>query len=204
MMPTVEAAMPASEFEPIGGHPVLDLVNTVAWRNVPGKETDRLVDFAAVLRWTIAAGVLDTNHTARLATADADLAERATRELARLRDLLHPVLTAAAEHRAPDGADLAAVNRMLLDALHHAEPADQLPLRWTVTVEEPGDLVHLLAVEAGELLRSPELDRLGRCADSTCGWLFVDRTRSHTRRWCSSADCGNRERARRHYARTRG
>ncbi|MFD9792685.1 CGNR zinc finger domain-containing protein [Streptomyces sp. NPDC059070] len=30
----------------------------------------------------------------------------------------------------------------------------------------------------------------------------MDRTRGGTRRWCSSGDCGNRDRARRHYART--
>ena len=44
---------------------------------------------------------------------------------------------------------------------------------------------------------------VGRCANERCGWLFVDRTRSHNRRWCSSAGCGNVERARRHYERHR-
>ncbi|MFJ9034356.1 CGNR zinc finger domain-containing protein [Streptomyces sp. NPDC102274] len=31
----------------------------------------------------------------------------------------------------------------------------------------------------------------------------LDRSRSGTRRWCSSGDCGNRDRVRRHYSRTR-
>jgi predicted RNA-binding Zn ribbon-like protein len=46
-------------------------------------------------------------------------------------------------------------------------------------------------------------DRLRRCDDDGCGWLFLDTTRNHSRRWCSSGDCGNRDRARRHYARNR-
>ncbi|MGH3319645.1 MAG: CGNR zinc finger domain-containing protein [Streptosporangiaceae bacterium] len=54
-----------------------------------------------------------------------------------------------------------------------------------------------------ELLQSSDLAALRRCQNSACGWLFLDRSRSHTRRWCSSADCGNRERVRRHASRHR-
>ncbi|MFD3657498.1 CGNR zinc finger domain-containing protein [Streptomyces sp. NPDC058620] len=44
-----------------------------------------------------------------------------------------------------------------------------------------------------------------RCDGPGRGWFFLDRTRSSSRRWCSSGDCGNRDRARarRHYARTK-
>jgi predicted RNA-binding Zn ribbon-like protein len=34
-----------------------------------------------------------------------------------------------------------------------------------------------------------------------CTWLFVDESKNHSRRWCSMRDCGNREKARRHYQR---
>jgi predicted RNA-binding Zn ribbon-like protein len=39
------------------------------------------------------------------------------------------------------------------------------------------------------------------CGDPTCGWAYVDTSRGHRRRWCSSEDCGNRDRVRRHAAR---
>nr|WP_264085191.1 CGNR zinc finger domain-containing protein [Kibdelosporangium phytohabitans] len=45
---------------------------------------------------------------------------------------------------------------------------------------------------------------VGECSGPGCGWLFIDRTRNRSRQWCSSKDCGNRERARRHYRRSRG
>jgi len=32
-------------------------------------------------------------------------------------------------------------------------------------------------------------------------WLFIDRSRTHRRRWCSMQTCGNRHKARRHYQR---
>jgi predicted RNA-binding Zn ribbon-like protein len=38
---------------------------------------------------------------------------------------------------------------------------------------------------------------------SNCHWLFVDRSRNRTRVWCDMRVCGNRAKARRHYARRR-
>ena len=53
-----------------------------------------------------------------------------------------------------------------------------------------------------DLLTSEQIDRIARCRDDRgCGWLFLDRSRSKARQWCSMADCGNRAKARRHYRR---
>lgn len=38
---------------------------------------------------------------------------------------------------------------------------------------------------------------LRRCANPACRLLFEDSSRSHTRRWCDAAACGNRDRVRR-------
>ncbi len=43
---------------------------------------------------------------------------------------------------------------------------------------------------------------LRRYDDPLCSWVFLDTSRGYRRRWCSSADCGNRARVRRHAART--
>lgn len=193
--------MKEHEFELVGGHPVLDLTNTVSWRPVPAKTQDRLTDFPAAARWATAAGVLGPDAARRLATADPEEAAHAFTRLTALRERLYAVLATAAQRGTPDVAALAALRGDLSHAIRRAEPAAELPLRWTVDVRRPADLVDAVALRADELLRSAELERIGQCADGGCGWLFLDRTRSRTRRWCSSADCGNRERARRHYAR---
>ena len=49
---------------------------------------------------------------------------------------------------------------------------------------------------------SPARVRMCEAPDG-CGWLFYDETRNGTRRWCSMKDCGNRAKARRHYARNK-
>jgi len=56
--------------------------------------------------------------------------------------------------------------------------------------------------DAAALLSSPRHAAVHGCGDRECGWMFLDTSRGHTRRWCSMKDCGNRAKARRHYRRT--
>ena len=37
--------------------------------------------------------------------------------------------------------------------------------------------------------------RLKRCENPRCGWLYLDRSRNRSRRWCEMATCGNRAKA---------
>ena len=52
---------------------------------------------------------------------------------------------------------------------------------------------------AAELLASQGTDALKICSGIDCGWMYVDRSRNHLRRWCEMATCGtaakNRRRA---------
>jgi predicted RNA-binding Zn ribbon-like protein len=60
-----------------------------------------------------------------------------------------------------------------------------------------------VAYSAADLLATPDqLARVGQCQDDRgCGWLFLDLTKNHSRRWCAMDDCGNRAKAKRHYER---
>jgi len=48
------------------------------------------------------------------------------------------------------------------------------------------------------LALAEERDRLRRCGNPRCRWLFVDRSRMRNRIWCEAAVCGNRMRVGRH------
>ena len=52
---------------------------------------------------------------------------------------------------------------------------------------------------AGDLLASGKLDKIRRCANPECLYLFLDESRAGKRRWCTMSSCGNRAKARRHY-----
>ncbi|MGH7627153.1 MAG: CGNR zinc finger domain-containing protein, partial [Gemmatimonadaceae bacterium] len=59
-------------------------------------------------------------------------------------------------------------------------------------------------MDAVDLLRSDDVHRIRQCANDPCGWLFLDRSRNGSRRWCSSAECGNEMRVRHFRERQRG
>jgi predicted RNA-binding Zn ribbon-like protein len=209
----------------VGGHVALDLVNTVSWRLDPARTVDRVPDFAALLAWCRRAGVVDAGAAdaiGRAAAGDPPAAERSARAARRLRERVYEVLAELAAGGAsagwsaaggeppalaaggePLGAALRALRPALADAVRHAELTASVPTRWWIDPATPADVPRVLALATLELLGSAAARAVSRCEGAGCGWLFLDHSRNHSRRWCSAGDCGNRERARRHYARTR-
>ena len=59
-----------------------------------------------------------------------------------------------------------------------------------------------VVLDAWDVLTSPLIDRVRVCpGEGPCGWLFLDSSRAGNRRWCDMRTCGNRAKARTHYAR---
>lgn len=186
----------AADVAMIGGHPVLDFVNTVAWRHDDARRADRVNSADAWARWGVAAGALQPGAASGPATD-----ESARDTLVELREALWAVLDALVDDRPLPQPSWESVHRALVDARAKAVLPAKLPLRWQPAPPGLAALRGTLALQAEQLLASDDLRRVHRCAGPGCGWFFLDRTRAGTRRWCSSGDCGNRDRARRHYAR---
>ncbi len=167
------------EPELVGGHVVLDLLNTVSWRLDPSRWVDRIAEPSAREVWLRAVG---------LGPAESG-------ELEVLRETVYRVLQPLALGEESDG--VGELRDLLVAAVSRARIVQLNPLRW-----EGDDAVTELALAAWRLLEDEDLRRLRQCQDDDCGWLFLDRSKNGSRRWCSSADCGNRARAKRHYRRT--
>jgi predicted RNA-binding Zn ribbon-like protein len=54
-----------------------------------------------------------------------------------------------------------------------------------------------IAASFAEMLALNRPDRLKYCPNEGCKWIFYDRTKANTRRWCNDRTCGNRDRVRR-------
>lgn len=178
----------------MGGHVVVDFVNTVPWRLDPARTTDDLTTPAALAGWLRRTGLWHRNLG-----ADDQVLE----EVRRLRENCYAVLIASIEGSQPPPDRAGALREAMVTALSHARTPTLVPLRWEFEPAEAADLPALLALEIWRFLQFTDLTRLRRCADDGCGWLFLDASRNGSRRWCSSADCGNRARVRRHYRRSR-
>jgi predicted RNA-binding Zn ribbon-like protein len=174
--------------ELVGGHLALDLVNTVAWRLDERRRVDRLADPANLRRWLAASGFEPPDRVTR------DQREQLVRCREDAYSVLHPLAVGAE----PAARDLAVLRELIEDAVRKASLVSALPLTWRA-----GTVVDRMRLAVWRLFEDEDLSRLRQCDDDDCGWLFLDRTRNGSRRWCSSADCGNRARARRHYQRRR-
>jgi predicted RNA-binding Zn ribbon-like protein len=207
-------------FDLSGGASCLDFVNTVGGR---GREApvERLRGYADLVAWARQAGLVDARRAAALARRGAERPREAARALTaavELREALFRLFAAAAAGRRPPAADLAVLNRWLPRALGRlrlaltgptgraGRPGDAFVWRWA---DEPAARRELdaplwpVARSAADLLAGGELSNLRECAAAGCRWLFLDRSRNHSRRWCDMKACGNREKVRRHYRRQR-
>ncbi|OLF15808.1 CGNR zinc finger domain-containing protein [Actinophytocola xanthii] len=81
------------------------------------------------------------------------------------------------------------------------------PVLVTVTEGTPKvearDVVGAVLAAASRLAVLGSWDRVKICPADDCRWAFYDRSRNHSRTWCSMQVCGNREKARAWRERTR-
>lgn len=189
--------------EMIGGDLALDFANTAGWHAAerPVEHLDRYEDFLA---WARRSGVITSAEEKALERRG----ERSPRERARalggvraLREVIYRVFTAVAAGLAPRAKDLAALQDRAAAALASGAAtwgATGVRLDWSRGSRGGLDWpAHPVALAAHALLSSPALTRVRQCGNHPCGWLFLDATRNHSRRWCTSAECGNQVRVRR-------
>ena len=176
---------PGYRFDFCGGHLALDFTNTVGSRGSEAEE--HLETYGDVLAWVEARHVVSHAEAARLkrrASADPDAARRAWHRAIDLREALYAVLARAAGGGTVDAASLARLNRYVGDTFGAAQlTASGGRLTLGTPCDDGLDAMLVPIVRAAvDLLTSDAMARVGRCADDTCAWLFLDTTRSRTRR----------------------
>lgn len=197
-------------FELTGGHPALDLANTLDERPTPNPR-ELLSGWDDLMDWCEQSAVIDLAAVRRLRRSGALRPEEAAAVVRRvrfLRESLFRLFAAAAAGRPLPAEHLAILNDALTQALPrlYLAPANG-GFRWAwAHPEEALDcMVAPVVHAAAELLLDRE--RLGRVriceAADSCRWLFLDLSRNRSRRWCDMTVCGNREKSRRHQARAR-
>jgi predicted RNA-binding Zn ribbon-like protein len=170
----------------------LDLANSLEW-NGYGKLTDHLNDPSwaehIIKHWKLAPIVAGPVPVAKLTA---------------LRTLLRRMAAKLIAGEALDKRDMNALNsylnvpvRVKLFQHQNGVHSEIVPLRlgWPWILSR-------IAASFVEMLVLNRPDRLKYCPNEGCKWIFYDRTKANTRRWCNDRTCGNRDRVRR--ARQRG
>jgi predicted RNA-binding Zn ribbon-like protein len=193
-----------------GGRLCLAVVNTVLWRRSDAP-VDRIGSYPELVRLVGRAGWLGsadlTAELAAVAEAHPAAARRALARAIELREALFPLFSAVAAGQRPATAHLEMLNEALAEGLGRLTVLPLPGSRAFVAGWQDRTALDLprwqIAVSAGLLLTSADRDRVKQCPGERCGWVFVDASRNRSRRWCDSRECGNRERVRAHYERTR-
>jgi predicted RNA-binding Zn ribbon-like protein len=185
----------------------LDFANTVNW-HASRHPVDDLPTYEALVEWAERVGLLSEQRAEHLRREAGRWPEEAAAVLDRAqaaREAIYQLLSARAHGRSASPEAMATLNEAMSEALSHARlraAGDGFAWDWSGANPEALDQMLWPVVQSAvDLMTSPELERVGQCADDRgCGWLFVDTTKNRSRRWCDMRDCGNRAKARRHYA----
>jgi predicted RNA-binding Zn ribbon-like protein len=190
-------------FELIGGHPALDLVNTLDWRFRESGPEDLLAGYDDLLRFTQESGMLTPAQTRKLGgLVGRSAGARALTCCIDLREAIAEIFYARLEGRSPAGASLRTLERSIKEARFEQQLRwKQERLEWNWRENHAELPLWELSVSASELVTSGAVNMVRACDNLECRWLFLDTSKNHTRRWCDMKVCGNRMKARRFKAR---
>ena len=182
-------------FQFIGGSLALDFINTVA--NRLGDQREDLASISQVTRWARRARLIAPYQVVAIPASRLAVLVAAREELyALFRPIAlgSPLPRRGLEQLNLRLAEISSLRKIRRDAR-------TLAWCWDTDLSQPEHLLGPILWDAADLLISGKFTRIKQCSDESCGWLFLDRSQTGKRRWCSMADCGNRDKARRFYRR---
>lgn len=180
-----EQTAAARAFILVADHPALDFLNTVA--RIDGALVDVLQGDREVLRWLEAAGWPTEADLARLRPRSLLQAAQTLRST--IRDLVEK-LKAGKRANAEALNEFLAESRSYLELVSKKDGSLHLNRQWKHRSAQ--EILAPLAESAADLLANGDFDLIRKCESEECVLWFYDRTKSHHRRWCSMATCGNR------------
>ena len=196
--------IPVDELPIVGGNLALDFANTHSGPPGGDPDVESLAGYEDLVAWALRVGEVgppdadDLVRHARRHPRDADAAfERA----AALRDRIFTTFASIADGAPPPADALARLRDDEAEALGQAS-LSAAPGGFAWTWSRPGDFDGLrwpIVHAAATLLTEGPLERVKACGG--CRYLFLDETKNGSRRWCSMAECGAREKMRRFVAR---
>jgi predicted RNA-binding Zn ribbon-like protein len=193
----------------VGEHLALDFLNTTATPR--GARVEWLGDGKDLVDWLEQAKVIEPAAAARVRESGCNALDEVARQAREFRRWLREfVTTLMGKPLRATAAEVEPLNELLAkgrtsqrveDAGPDAEEGRCLLLGRVRRWESPEELLQPIAEAAADLICHQDFRLIRSCEGSACTLLFLDRTKAHTRRWCSMAVCGNRAKAAAHRAR---
>jgi len=163
---------------------------------VDDRGADLLASRAGLKSWLVARGLI--------ARGDRVTEDGVARTLTVREGLRQLIAAQEGTTPPPGGKARRSLDRAVAGASFELRLAGDRPCL-TPTGDQPIDraVATLMAIATSAMLDG-SWTRLKSCPGHHCGWVFYDRSRNNSGRWCSMTVCGGREKARTHYHRHRG
>jgi len=194
----------AGSLKLLGGRPCLDFVNTLDWRGTDSPQ-EFLKTYDDLVSWSRHAGICSQPESGKLynmAEQSNSEAKKVLNRALRLREAIYRLFAAGIANQNPLKEDLAIFNKNLSKTMKDSQIFRTMDgYAWDTTGSQTrlDWILNPVIRSAAEILVSDERKKVKACADSACGWLFIDVSRNRSRRWCDMQDCGNRAKASRFY-----
>jgi predicted RNA-binding Zn ribbon-like protein len=192
------------KFDMSAGALCLNFSNTVG-SHASEQPNERLNDYGDLVIWARQAGLLSERKAQELRREASSRANEAKEILQRgrsLREAIYRMFSSAVAGKEVEKWTLEALNASLPDALAQLEITKReksFGWNWKQQERALDSMLWPVVHSAAELLISENLGRVRECASETCGWLFLDKSKNQSRRWCDMKSCGNAAKARRFY-----
>jgi len=173
----------------------LTFSNTIGGRN-SSSPSDRFQSLQDLRTWLSRQGILQDDASS---IDDPKNLERGIR----LREAIYNIGSAVAAKRLPDDDDLSELNWNVQRAIVSARlTIEGDKIAWDLSSQRGSvaGCLGLIALSAAGLFTSSRATKIRECGNHECGWLFLDLSKNHSRKWCDMSDCGNLAKARRYYA----
>jgi len=175
----------------IGGHPVLDFINTVDDQDKQ-RNLNLITDWSSFVAWAQAASVFSKAQMKILNNGIPD-SERNTllSEIQDLKETTYTALNCMLSPQATTNPALGKLEFRIQTAISYSSLVSHgSGFRWEPKSENLNWVVDFLVLLIENFLCHTDITKLRVC--KRCTWMFLNSGRGRGRQWCSMKTCGNR------------
>ena len=190
-----------------GGWLALDFVNTISNRNVEPPQFDYLTSYPIILDWTKRVNLLKTSEVRILEKYALEHPIESAKSWIRAleaREMLFTIFQCIVKGKTPATREQNLFNAWLSRSLRKSQvefvdASSSIRASWNIALEDLDKPIYLIIKSAYDLLLGGQLNRIKECG--TCGWLFLDKSKNGSRRWCNMDTCGSQQKSKNYYHR---
>ena len=188
-----------------GGSVCLDFINTINDRFV-SDPLDYLGNAQDLVEWAYRQKLVNNRYKKLFAYAEKhpQIAAEFLKKAKNIRNLLYDLFLYVSHATEIKKEHLSEFNKILPEYFSKLklEMKEGISTEsWNYKLDDLNIILAYILKDAYTLLLEAKLERIGECPE--CGWLFIDKTKNGSRRWCNMQNCGSRAKSLEYYRRNK-